>query len=330
MTEARRAIVIPSGAWAIDPAALRQIREGTAWASARPEALTSRTDFQGVESADDGPVFAPIRAWKVGSVAILGLYGVSVARDTYVNRIEGFLFGGTILEHWTRALGQLAADPSISGILLDVDSPGGQVAGTAEAADLVRMADKKKPVWAYTSGTMASAAYWIGSSARRVLAHPSAEVGSIGAIMHVVDQDPEWLRENAGIVLNTFVAVQGPNKDPDPNDPAGAELWQDRIDAMGEKFVAAVAGNRKVSEAKVRRDFGSGWVMSGSAGLEAGMVDQLGTLDDAIDGLGRDPGRRPGTRARTRANPSGGNATIGRAMRLPVIRGKVRPLGTDQ
>ncbi|MEW4569300.1 S49 family peptidase [Tautonia sp. JC769] len=326
MTEVR----IPSGAWVIEATALRQLREGVAWASGRPRALTARPDFQGVESEDPGPNFAPVRAWKVGSVAVLGFYGVHVARDTYVNRIEGFLFGGTILEHWTQALGRLAADPSISGIVLDVDSPGGQVAGTAEAADLVRAVDRAKPVWAYTSGTMASGAYWIGSTARRVVAHPAAELGSIGALVTVVDQDPEWLREHAGVLLNTFVAVQGPNKDPDPNDPAGAELWQDRIDALGEKFVAAVAGNRKVSEAKVRRDFGAGWVMTGSAALEAGMVDQLGTLEDAIRGIGQDPGRRPRARAarapsQAKASPSGGSATTGRAGRLPVVRGKVRP-----
>jgi signal peptide peptidase SppA len=312
--------------WAIEASAIRQLTAGAGWGSGRPYAMTGRPDLAEVDLDDPGPTFQPIRAWKAGSVAILGLYGVIVPRDTLLNRMETVFYGATILERWTAALGRLAADPSVSAILLDVDSPGGQSDGVAEAADLVRRADRKKPVWAHTSGMMASAAYWIGSAARQVTAHAGAELGSIGAISIVADQDPEWLREHLGIRLNTFIASQGPNKDPDPETAEGAEFWQSRIDELGARFVAAVASHRKVSEAKVRRNFGGGWVMPGDKAVEVGMADRLGTLDEAIDALAADPGRRG--RARPPASlPSGeaGEAVRGRARPAMAIIGRARP-----
>jgi ClpP class serine protease len=85
---------------------------------------------------------------------------------------------------------------------LDIDSPGGTVAGTPELAAAVSALDQKKPVYAFSSGLMASAAYWIASQARAIYATPSAQVGSIGVVQAVVDRSAAI--NAAGIKVEVF------------------------------------------------------------------------------------------------------------------------------
>jgi signal peptide peptidase SppA len=77
------------------------------------------------------------------------------------------------------------ADNAVKGVLFDIDSPGGMVTGTPELGQAIL--DMKKPRIAFTNGMMASAAYWIGASTEAVFATPSAQVGSVGVYMPVVD-----------------------------------------------------------------------------------------------------------------------------------------------
>src|SRR5215467_6271108 len=81
-----------------------------------------------------------------------------------------------------------AANPDVSAIVLDVDSPGGTVAGTPETAAAVRRAAEVKPVVAVANSLAASAAYWIASQASSLVVGPSADVGSIGVISAHIDR----------------------------------------------------------------------------------------------------------------------------------------------
>ncbi|MFX8577776.1 S49 family peptidase, partial [Acinetobacter baumannii] len=76
---------------------------------------------------------------------------------------------------------------SVRGILLDVDSPGGEVAGLAELAEFIAEAAKEKPIYAVANSLMASAAYWMSSGATRIYAAPNSAVGSIGVVTAHVD-----------------------------------------------------------------------------------------------------------------------------------------------
>ena len=72
-------------------------------------------------------------------------------------------------------------------VILDIDSPGGTVAGTPELGAAVAALNGQKPVYAFSSGLMCSAAYWIASQAEAIYATPSARVGSIGVVQTVID-----------------------------------------------------------------------------------------------------------------------------------------------
>ena len=84
----------------------------------------------------------------------------------------------------TPILSAAVADDDVQAILLDIDPPGGQISGTDAFSDLVYQTWQKKPVVAFGNGVMASGAYWIGSAASRVIVDRTAQVGSIGMLLH--------------------------------------------------------------------------------------------------------------------------------------------------
>jgi signal peptide peptidase SppA len=102
--------------------------------------------------------------------------------------IATVLMGATDSNRIAAAIEEAAHRPDIKAVFLNIDSPGGTVLGTPELAAAVSALNENKPVYAFTSGLMASAAYWIGSQASAVYATPSARVGSIGVVQTVLDQ----------------------------------------------------------------------------------------------------------------------------------------------
>ena len=111
-------------------------------------------------------------------------------------------FGANSSEEIGAALREAATRPDIKAVFLDIDSPGGTVAGTPELAEAVTTLDAKKPVYAFSSGLMCSAAYWVASQARAIYATPSAQVGSIGVVQAVIDNSAAL--DKAGVKVEVF------------------------------------------------------------------------------------------------------------------------------
>ena len=132
-------------------------------------------------------------------VATVSISGPIIRKPDIFARV---LMGATDSEEIGAAIQEAASRPDIKAVFLDIDSPGGTVAGTPEIAAAVSALDKKKPVYAFSSGLMASAAYWIASQARAIYATPSAQVGSIGVVQAVVDRSAAI--NAAGIKVEVF------------------------------------------------------------------------------------------------------------------------------
>jgi signal peptide peptidase SppA len=199
---------------------------------------------------------------------------------------RGSWYGGS-LSQIASQVARAAADPDVAGIVLDVDSPGGTVAGTAEAAAAVAEAAQKKPVIACVNTLAASAAYWIASQASEIVMSPSADVGSIGAmVMHV---DYGKALEEAGITVTMIRSEQSPKKnEAHPfgplSDDARAHL-QSRVNDAGGAFIKAVASGRKVSQAKVKEEFGQGHMFGAREAVARGMADRVATLDQVVGSI---------------------------------------------
>ncbi|WP_315759313.1 S49 family peptidase [Bradyrhizobium sp. SZCCHNRI2007] len=218
-------------------------------------------------------------------IALISAYGPLTPRGSWY---------GASLSQIAAQVTRAAADADVAGIILDVDSPGGTVAGTAEAAAAVAAAAQQKPCVACVNTLAASAAYWIASQASEIVMTPSADVGSIGAmVMHV---DYSKALEDAGITVTMIRSEQSPKKnEAHPfgplSDEARANL-QSRVNDAGAEFIRAVASGRRVTQAKVKEEFGQGRMFGARDAVARGMADRVATLDQVIgDMVARMPAR---------------------------------------
>ena len=132
-------------------------------------------------------------------IGVISIEGPILRKPDLFARV---IFGATSSEEIGAALREAAGRDDIRAIFLDIDSPGGTVAGTPELASAVATLNEQKPVYAFTSGLMASAAYWVASQARAIYATPSAQVGSIGVVQAVIDDSAALNAE--GIKVEVF------------------------------------------------------------------------------------------------------------------------------
>jgi len=221
---------------------------------------------------------------KAGNIAILPLFGTIFPRANLMTQVSG----ATSAEIFGEQFDELVNDPEVSAIVLDVDSPGGQVAGIEELSRKIYEARGKKPIVAVANHTMASAAYWIGTSAEKVIVSPSGDVGSIGVF--AAHWDESAALEMDGLKL-TLISEGKYKTEGNPYQPLTEEahsairgLVKEAYDA----FVKAVARNRGVNIDEVRDGFGEGRVVGSSQAIKMHMADQIGTLEDTVKHLQRE------------------------------------------
>jgi len=172
--------------------------------------------------------------------------------------------------------------PWIKAIVVRIDSPGGAVAPTQEIFDELQKTQKGKPIIASMGGMATSGGYYIAAACEKIVANPGTLTGSIGVIMQL--NNVEELMKKVGV--KGYNIKSGVNKDIgspfQPLSPEGREILQSLVDNVHSQFISAVAKGRGMSEAQVRK-LADGRVYSGAQAKELGLVDQFGTLDDAID-----------------------------------------------
>lgn len=202
-----------------------------------------------------------------------------------VKRVSGdFLSGGptTYSEIETEFMDAIT-DPEIRGVLLQIDSPGGETVGAFELADLIYSQRGQKPIIAAADGDAFSAAYAIASAADQLFLTKSGGVGSIGVWMMHVDQSA--FNEQKGI-KPTYIYAGARKIDGNPHAPLSPEargVFQSEVDRIYGMFVDTVARNRDMNAKAVRKTEAS--LFFGADGVEAGFADQLGTVSDAMAAL---------------------------------------------
>lgn len=206
-------------------------------------------------------------------------------------RIEGPIMDSKDLVEEIR---EYTKDNSVKAIVLRIDSPGGAVAPSQEIYAEVKKAAAKKKVVVSMGSIAASGGYYIAATATRIFANPGTLTGSIGVIMEI--PNVEELMKKIGV--KSEVIKSGKNKDMGsafrPMQPEGRKILQDVLDNVHAQFIKAVAEGRKLKIEDVR-ELADGRIFSGEQAQALGLVDELGTLDDAtraaakMAGLGEDP-----------------------------------------
>jgi signal peptide peptidase SppA len=165
-------------------------------------------------------------------------------------------------------------NPDVHSIVLDIDSPGGEVNGCAEFANMIYESRGAKPIIAYASGDAASGAYWIASACDQIIASETSLLGSIGVVAVYRDSNDQNVLE--------IVSSQSPYKRLDPNSEDGKSRLQSRIDDLASVFIDSIAKHRGVDPPTVLKEFGGGDVFVGKNAIRSGLADDIGSLENII------------------------------------------------
>ena len=211
-------------------------------------------------------------------IAIVPIHGTLVKRAGAIEAASGLTSYAAIEDRILDA----ATDPGVRAILLDIDSPGGEVGGVFDLAAMIREAGQDKPIWALADDAF-SAAYLIATTAHHIIVPQTAGVGSVGVIAVHVDESARDAQEGRAY---TTVFAGARKNDFSSHAPLSDEArigLQKEVDRLYGMFASAVATSRNMSEEAVRST--EAGLFFGDDAVQAGLADQVGTIRDAMAGL---------------------------------------------
>lgn len=258
--------IAASQPWAIEPQALETVL-AVANGLGDPEALQARLGRR-----LDNTRKVVMR----NGVAVIPVTGPIFRYANLFTEISGATSTGVLALDIRAALD----NDDVRAIVLEFDSPGGQVAGINELAKLIHTGSKRKRIVAYGESAVTSGAYWLAAAASEIVVDETAYLGSIGVVGSY--QDTRKRDEKADVRTVDIVSSQSPDKRIDPNTDEGRAKVQAQLDRLADVFVAAIAGYRKTSVDKVLSDFGRGDILIGKYAIRAGMADRIGSLESVI------------------------------------------------
>ena len=224
--------------------------------------------------------------WRIGAVCsfIVALFlcvmpsslrHASHAKSPHIARlvIDGVI--GNDVSVQERAICHAAKDPSVTGLLGVVNSPGGAVTGGERLHDAIAQFAAVKPVAVSMGALGASAAYMLSVPAQHIVALPSTLTGSIGVIMEHYDVSPLLGRLGVASAPIMSGAMKDQGDMTVPISPEGHEMLQGIVHDLFDQFVVMVAQGRHMDQAKVRA-LADGRPYTGHQAVALGLIDELG------------------------------------------------------
>ena len=260
------------GVWSIDPTVL----EGLVRAAEGVDLVQAR------DLAAQTPEPAPYRMLP-GGVAAIDIRG---AMSKYPTSVQSIL-GGTSSLLTRDAVRQATRDKAVKAILLNVDSPGGTVAGTGDLAEAVAAAAKVKPVHARVEDLGASAALHAISGATRISANASAWVGSIGSFAVLRDTSAQAAAQGVKYQVVSSGGVKGAAVEGLPISEEALAEKQRIVDTVTEQFVSAISRGRGIPITRAR-ELADGRVHAAKDAKALGLIDAVETDDQALKALMRE------------------------------------------
>jgi ClpP class serine protease len=239
----------------------------------------------GVEPAM-GELGDPLAQWvgdheafyRVGSVAKISIEGTLVHKGAFI----GSYSGDTSYEGLHRQVNAAMRDPQVRGVVLEVDSCGGEVSGAFDCAEAIFELSAAKPTVAILTDVAYSAGYLLASAARQIILPASGGAGSIGVVAMHVDFSGNLKKDGIGV---TIIAAgehkaEGNMYEPLPRDVA--QRWQEELEALRLQFAEAVArfrGARLTAEAALATEAGC---YLGADAVDAGLADAVARPTEAF------------------------------------------------
>ena len=195
------------------------------------------------------------------------------------------LLGGAGYDHafFMEQLKNIEEDPTVKGVILRVNSPGGGVLESADIYDGIVsiMENREIPVYVSMGGMAASGGYYVSAPATKIFVNQETITGSIGVIMQSLNYAK--LAERIGIDFNTiktgpYKDMMSPNREMRDDERA---LLQEMVNDSYERFVSIIAKGRDMKVEDVKK-VADGRIMNGRQAIEAGLADDFGKYEDVI------------------------------------------------
>jgi len=220
----------------------------------------------------------------VDGVAVIPVLDTLVNRGAWLDSRSGLTSYEGIAAQ-LRAAGQ---DPEVRSVLLDISSPGGEAAGMAGLADLIRSVRQTKPVTAFVNDMAASAAYGIASAANEIVISPTSILGSIGVVMLHADRSGELAAQG---VKPTLIFAGSHKVDGNPFEPLSDAVRADlqaSVDAHYRQFLEIVEQGRglRLTAAMARATEARTFI--GTEAISLGLADRIASFDEVLASLSTD------------------------------------------
>jgi protease-4 len=209
---------------------------------------------------------------KIAVITMRGLISTSIPGNV----------SDSMVDDLRAALQQAREDHRVKAIVLEIDSPGGEVTASDEIYSAVVKTRARKPVVVYMDSLAASGGYYVSCGGKFLMANETTITGSIGVIIQTLNY--EQLLNKIG--LASVVFKSGKFKDmlngARPITPEERELVQNFIMNTYDKFLGIVAKERNLPADLLRNTVADGRILSGKEALQNKLIDGLGELDDAF------------------------------------------------
>lgn len=215
----------------------------------------------------------------VEGIAIIPIQGTLVQKLGTLRPYSGMTGYDGIRACFLQALN----DGEVKAICLDIDSPGGEVAGCFDLVDEIYAARGSKPVWAILSESAYSAAYALASAADKIIVPRTGGVGSVGVIVMHVDWSQKIKNDGVQVTIITYGDRKAESNPYEPLSETARKAIQSDIDEMGRLFVSTVSRNRGITEKTVRDTEAACFL--GADGVQLGLADQVASPDAAFRDL---------------------------------------------
>lgn len=214
-----------------------------------------------------------------GDIGVVSIKGPLVNNDSAYNMYRGV----TSYNDVRRAMIFAANNGAVKAILLDIDSGGGAVSGVADAGNLISTIDKGvKPVYAFSDGQMASAAYWLGVATRGVYASQTSMLGSIGVISTHKEYSKAFKDAGIGVTVMRSGEFKALNNSMEPLTEVAQKQLQAQLDAAYSVFANHVSTKLGVPLASFDATMGQGREFFGAQAVTVGLAKSVQTFDSMV------------------------------------------------
>lgn len=214
--------------------------------------------------------------WLAGDVAVIPIIGTLVQRSDWMSESSGMVGYGRIASRFAAALD----DPNVREIMLEIDSPGGEVAGAFDLADGIYAARGTKPILAVASELAASAAYLIASAADEIVVPRTGYVGSVGVVAAHYDYSKQLEKRGVAVTL-LYAGEKKVDGNPfAPLDERVRDEWMTEIKSVYGLFVNTVARNLGISPGRVAST--EAGTFMGTKAVDAGFAHRVNTLANEL------------------------------------------------